>query len=457
VRSKGKLDQVLDCTTDERGLTGFTIDAGGESKASAASVLEVLALAEVKALPHLSVALDGRGALGSTVTKALIADKGKLATVTGLDLSGTPHGQALAKELLTSPMAASLERFTMRESVVWELPSEGLAALESLDLEDNRIENLPASLPRLRRLRLTNALYDKKMADFATFAWVPGLVELRLAAKENHYSFLPAATIDALADRGLRELRELSLSGQRHTGDAAVTAFAASAPALETALLARTAVTSAGAVALVKGCPRLRSLDLAGSAEPAKGLAAGGASLERLRLTLDDESAHAVAKNPDLGGVRRLLLIHGKLGPSGVRALVTSRLFERLTELTVDGIPLGSWESISDPDHLGEDGTVSLAEAASLADLTYLRLRCATLGDEGARALATSPHLTKLSTLDLDANKISPEGIVLLLERLPSLKKLTCQLRDKSGLERVREAAFRRGIELALFHGLYKL
>jgi hypothetical protein len=253
------------------------------------------------------------------------------------------------------------------------------------------------------------------------------------------------------------ELRELSLTGQKHADDAIATAFAGRAPGLSIALFARTAVGSAGVEALIKGCASLANLDAAGNAEAAKGLHAGGASLERLRLTLDDEGAEVLAKNADLGAVRRLFLIHGKLGPKGVRALVGSRLFEGLTELTIDGINLGSWEQLSEPDHIGEEGTVLLAEAPSLSNLTYLRLRCATLGDQGASALASSPNLTKLATLDLDANKISPDGIVMMLEKLPALKKLTCQLRDKSGLEKVREAAFRRGTELVLFYGLYKL
>ena len=70
---------------------------------------------------------------------------------------------------------------------------------------------------------------------------------------------------------------------------------------------------------------------------------------------------------------------------------------------------------------LGEEGARALAGSPHLAKLTELDLGENRIGDEGARALAGSPHLAKLTTLHLEGNQIGDEGA----RGSPHLAKLT--------------------------------
>ena len=60
---------------------------------------------------------------------------------------------------------------------------------------------------------------------------------------------------------------------------------------------------------------------------------------------------------------------------------------------------------------------MALAESPHLTKLTLLNLPDNWIRAEGAVALAESPHLTKLTTLDLQNNGIGAEGAVALRQR----------------------------------------
>ncbi|MBN9121559.1 MAG: TIGR02996 domain-containing protein [Planctomycetes bacterium] len=89
--------------------------------------------------------------------------------------------------------------------------------------------------------------------------------------------------------------------------------------------------------------------------------------------------AQALANNPALARLRKLLLVHNKLVDKAVAALAAS---------------------------------------PHLADLRYLCLSDNKIGDKGAAALAESPHLASLRELDLRANpRLTNEGKSLLRDK----------------------------------------
>ncbi len=452
-RKKYKLDQLLDCTVADDGRAGFTVDAGGEQKTSLEAILEILQLPEIRALPGVDLSVAGRGALASKLLAELPA-KG-YATLTGLDVSSAAKATAaLAKYLAT---AARLQRLVARDLGLAKLDAANLEALEALDLEDNALhDGIAGPLPSLRRLRLRNAVYAGIVDWLVQASWVPSLVELRLSRAPGKYPPISAASVVALAAR-LGALRELSLAGQEETGDEGVVAIARAAPGLEMALLKGTGVGARGIAALSRGCASLVELDAQGDETAAAGLADGGGGLERLSLTVEDAGAAALGKNADLKRVRRLAMLEGKLTPAGLAACTGSALFDGLTDLAIKGTSFGGWNKPSDPDHLGDAGAAMLAETPALSGLTRLRLEVCTIGNEGARALAKSPTLARLEILNVDWNPIPEGALVALLEELPALKKLTAQLHDKRQVERLREVAYRKQIELELFTGTYRI
>ncbi len=75
---------------------------------------------------------------------------------------------------------------------------------------------------------------------------------------------------------------------------------------------------------------------------------------------------------------------------------------------------------------IGDEGARALAQSPHLTSLSQLHLNYNGIGDEGARALAQSPHRTSLAYLGLRGNGIGDEGARALAqsEHLASLTQL---------------------------------
>ena len=135
------------------------------------------------------------------------------------------------------------------------------------------------------------------------------------------------------------------------------------------------------------------------------GCAAIGASyraLEHLTLSFNpaigDDGARQLA--PALGSVRELSLHHSGLGPNGILAIAPT--LSSVVELHLRGNPIGV------------RGAETLA-TAPMPNLERLWLGACGIGTRGARALAASPNLAKITFLDLDLSNsdkaLHPEGV----------------------------------------------
>lgn len=63
---------------------------------------------------------------------------------------------------------------------------------------------------------------------------------------------------------------------------------------------------------------------------------------------------------------------------------------------------------------IGDRGAAALARSPPLVNLSVLSLACNQVHDEGAQALAASPHLAHLRQLNLEGNRIGPHGLTAL-------------------------------------------
>ena len=117
---------------------------------------------------------------------------------------------------------------------------------------------------------------------------------------------------------------------------------------------------------------------------------------------------------------------------SEVRTLLRARRLRTLNLVRcfvrIDSGPI-SLPALVCQTHFHVDDVVAgaLAEVAELGRLAHLRL-AGCLDDDGARALAASPHLAGLATLDLDGNRIGPEGAAALRRRFGTRLRLGGQL-----------------------------
>jgi uncharacterized protein (TIGR02996 family) len=102
----------------------------------------------------------------------------------------------------------------------------------------------------------------------------------------------------------------------------------------------------------------------------------------------------ALRRRAPLEGVR----LRGLPDPGIVHGLFRSPCLGGLTELDLEGITIG------------QAGARALASSPRLARLTVLNLGHNGIGDAGAQALAESPHLANLTTLDVVGNEIGDEG-----------------------------------------------
>jgi hypothetical protein len=153
-----------------------------------------------------------------------------------------------------------------------------------------------------------------------------------------------------------------------------------------------------GALLGSRAFPGLKSLDLSnyreGQSYTSDGLgalatAAFAECLEDLTMTRMWLGAEIISVLAALPRLHSLTLECGHLGDDG--ALALAALPQRWT-----------WLDLQSND-IGERGALALAESAALVHLEQLRLGGNPLGDEGCCALVASPHLARLRVLDLSA------------------------------------------------------
>lgn len=141
----------------------------------------------------------------------------------------------------------------------------------------------------------------------------------------------------------------------------------------------------------------------------------GVATLVNLNLShagVDAKTAKAIARAPELAGLRVLSLTGCNLGDAGVANLVDAKSLGRWTALYLSSCGVT------------DEGVAALVDSPVMAGLEYLTLnRNGEIGDEGAARLAASPDVASLQWLELDATSVTDEGARALLAS-PSLAGL---------------------------------
>jgi uncharacterized protein (TIGR02996 family) len=139
-----------------------------------------------------------------------------------------------------------------------------------------------------------------------------------------------------------------------------------------------------------------------------------------------------LASSPFLDRLDKLELNRIGLYLSEVRTLLRARRLRTLNLVRcfvrIDSANL-SLPALMCQAHFHVDDIVAgaLAEVAELRRLAHFRL-AGCLDDDGARALAASPHLAGLATLDLEGNCIGPAGAAALRRRFGTRLRLGQQL-----------------------------
>jgi uncharacterized protein (TIGR02996 family) len=119
---------------------------------------------------------------------------------------------------------------------------------------------------------------------------------------------------------------------------------------------------------------------------------------------LPPRNVKALAQSPLLARLRALRLRPG-FGDEELSGLVNSPHVASLKELELTGSSEGT---------IGHAGARALAESPHLTNLTSLQLSSLEIGDEGVTALAQSPILANLTRLDLDSCHFGADGVVAL-------------------------------------------
>ncbi|MEO8699115.1 MAG: TIGR02996 domain-containing protein [Kofleriaceae bacterium] len=270
-----------------------------------------------------------------------------------------------AFSLARSPDAAKLRTLWINENPLGArgatelLTSANLAGLEEIDLGDTQAGDAlaRAALPNLRTVRYRNN---------------------RLTAEAGR----------ALAENpGLPALERLELTGPND------------APTCE--LEAAVAIVSA------KALPKLTALRLdqqrfgIGSAPLFHAIRPGFLELDLAWNSPSLDEIAALADNPNVATIEKLVLASNGFGERGIRRLAKSP-YLRPHSLDLRFVPLG------------DGGMASLVASGFLSEVRTLELQGCGIGDRGVRALARSRQVPHLFRLSLFGNAVTDEGALAL-------------------------------------------
>jgi hypothetical protein len=181
----------------------------------------------------------------------------------------------------------------------------------------------------------------------------------------------------------------------------------------------------AGAVANeLAGCPHLRWLERIDF-------------IDYFSHPIDSAGMAALAESPHLGALRGLGLYRNNLGDAGAEALAQARWLPGVLvlELGENGLsPCGAMALARAPSFrplrlllgvnpIGDEGAYALASSPILSRLTTLWLDSCNLGPAAARALAESPYLGNLRFLHLEGNALGDAG-AFALAQAPWIRKI---------------------------------
>lgn len=275
-------------------------------------------------------------------------------------------------------------------------------------------EALVREAGRIREAILLRDLWLRLGTNFSAFRHPECLESIERLTVRGRTGLSPRGVRALAALPQLRSLRALDLSNQRVTAEGAE-ALAAS-PQLagleELDLGYGSGIGPGGAVALARSphLRRLRELSVAycGLDGPSAAALLGSpvcAGLRRLTLDgnpLTDEALRALAASM-AAGLEDLSLEHCDLPPGGLRELLSSPVARSLRRL-----------SLRRNTHQGPELAEAVAASPGLGHLRTLNMDVCQLGDAGAAALARSPHLVGLRHVSLDTNAIGDAGATAL-------------------------------------------
>jgi uncharacterized protein (TIGR02996 family) len=380
-----------------------------------------------------------------------------------LDDGGEERGapQDRAGTAVTSALAASPHLKHLRHLAV------------ALELTDSSVAILAgADLPNLTELNLNvSTASPQAVSALARAKWFPGLRVLRLRNR------LGDAHLEAVAALPpLPHLHTLDLA-DNHFESAGLRALAASKsfPALAALDLSRNPLGTDGARALGEARWSVRALDLRGCQLTPAGVRAllAGPLLDGVRVVelggndLPAAAVQLLAKSPKLEHIRHLLLAFSKPGKDGFAALGKSPNFRHLTRLDlgvfgderggVKGADVVGFLATLDAPQLrhlsldgfptGVSGAKLLASRPTFANLRRLGVQDGRIGNSGLAALAASPHLRGLVSLDLWTNQITAAPALTDPATFPQLAD--CKLLgNKIPKAHAAELAARRGLQV---------
>lgn len=375
-------------------------------------------------------------------------------------------GDPAQRDQLAKRLAARLPRLMRPTGLEFE---RGFLAVEALCLDVQAFLDHHDTLFRMAPMAgtLTLAFASEQIAELAT---LPALRRYTGLSFLDTYLFGGGAAqlarsphLEKLVHLGLREtclydddlvailcssayprLQSLDISNRREGQNYTYPAFRRLAEARFAGTLERLAMDRRyfddDVVAVLAALPRLHDLSLEGSslgngAIELCQLSRRWTRLDLSRSGIGPDAALAMASSASMTELVSLGIASNPLGDEGVSAIVTSPHLGRMRMLDmgggtrdgtrptaafgralVDAPMAGSLETLLlSLAALGPEGALALAEAP-LQRLQRLNLHNNRIADEGAVALARSPHLGALRHLDLSGNEITDTGAYALAE-----------------------------------------